>query len=92
MPPNLVVAAATLVDPQQSERKSMRKTIGVATLLLTLVCSAHAGEMQNGSPAPQSQPTNAIQEPTTDGDMPNGAADSLTQIALDLLALLPSLY
>ena len=70
----------------------MRKTISVAALLLALVCSAHAGEMQNESPAPPSQPTNSVQEPTTDGDMPNGVAGSLTQIALDLLTVLPSLY
>jgi hypothetical protein len=55
--------------------------------------------MPNGSPTPPpSQPTNAVQEPTDatqeptlDGIMPNGVADSLTQTALDLLALLPSL-
>ena len=70
----------------------MRKTISVAALLLALVCSAHAGEMQNESPAPPSQPTNAVQEPTTDGEMQNGVAVSLTQIALDLLTVLPSLY
>jgi hypothetical protein len=69
----------------------MRKTISVAALLLALVCSAHAGEMQNESPAPPSHPTNAVQE-TTDGEMPNDAAGSLTQIALDLLAALPSLF
>jgi hypothetical protein len=68
----------------------MRKTISVAALLLALVCSAHAGEMQNESPAPPPQPTNAVQE-TTDGEMPNDAAGSLMQIALDLLAVLPSL-
>jgi hypothetical protein len=43
--------------------------------------------MPNGSP----QPTSAAEEPTADGGwMGNGAA-SLTQITLDLLAVLPSL-
>jgi hypothetical protein len=32
-----------------------------------------------------------VQEPTAQGDIQNGAADSLTQVALDLLAALPSL-
>jgi hypothetical protein len=31
-----------------------------------------------------------VQEPTTGGEMQNGAADSLTQIVLDLLEVLPS--
>ena len=47
-----------------------------------------AGWMANDSPA---QPTSTTQEPTTGGDMPNGATGTLTQVALDLLAALPSL-
>jgi hypothetical protein len=48
--------------------------------------------MGNDSPAPPpSQPTNAVEEPTANGSTQNDAADSLTQIALDLLAALPSL-
>jgi hypothetical protein len=66
----------------------MRKTISVAALLLALTCPAYAGDMQNDTPKP---PANMIQEPTANGEMPNGAADTLAQIALDLLALLPSL-
>ena len=62
----------------------MRKTISVAALLLALVCPAYAGEMQNESPAPQ---TNAEQDPTG-GIIQTGGADSLTQLALDLLAAL----
>jgi hypothetical protein len=85
------VLAATLINPQQDEREKMRKVISVAALLLALTCSAYAGDMPNGSPAPP-QPANTVQEPTTDGEMQNGVAVSLTQIALDLLAVLPSLY
>ncbi len=66
----------------------MRKTISVAALLLALTCPAYAGDMPNDSPKPQA---NAIREPTTDGEMQNDAADRLTEIALDLLAVLPSL-
>jgi hypothetical protein len=70
----------------------MRKTLGVCLLVLLLTGSAVAGEMPNLSPAPPpSQVTNPVQEPTTDGEMQNGAADTLTQTALDLLAVLPSL-
>jgi hypothetical protein len=70
----------------------MRKTLGVSLLVLLLTASASAGEIPNDSPAPPSQPTKAVQEPTTNGIMQNGVADSLTQIALDLLAVLPSLH
>ncbi len=76
----------------------MRKTLGVSLLVLLLTGSAAAGEMPNPAPSPQSQsasanqePTDAAQEPTASGIMGNDVADSLTQAALDLLALLPSL-
>jgi hypothetical protein len=77
----------------------MSKTIRASVLVLLLTCSARADWMQNGSPAPPpSQPANAMQEPTdavqdpaANGVMGNDAPDSLTQIALELLAVLPSL-
>jgi hypothetical protein len=84
----------------------MRKTLGVCLLALLLTGSASAGIMQNGSPTPPPppppQPESAVQEPTDgatlNGEMPNlgeihttGASDILTETALDLLALLPSL-
>jgi hypothetical protein len=69
----------------------MRKAISVTALLLALTCSAYAGDMPNGSPAPP-QSANAAQEQTTDGVISTTSAGSLTQIALDLLAVLPSLY
>lgn len=66
----------------------MSKTLGVCLLVLLLSGSAGAGEMPNLSPAAQSaQPTTAVQG-LTGGEMPNDVADSLTQIALDLLAAL----
>lgn len=78
----------------------MVKAIRASALILLLACSAQAGYMQNDAPTapPQSQPTSTIQEPTdaaqqptTGGIMENGTADSLMQIALDLLAVLPAL-
>jgi hypothetical protein len=68
----------------------MRKTLGVSLLILLLSGSASAGEIPNDRPAPP-QPTSAVQDSTTDGEIPNDATDSLTQLALDLFALLPSL-
>ena len=71
----------------------MGKAIRASALILLLACSAQAGYIPNESPAPPPpQPANAVQEPTTDGDIQNDAADTLTQIALDLLAVLPSFY
>jgi hypothetical protein len=62
----------------------MRKTLATAALLLAFSFPALAGEMGTpGSPAPP---------PTADGIMQNDAADSLTQVALDLLAALSSLF
>jgi hypothetical protein len=70
----------------------MGKAIRASALILLLACSAQAGYIPNDTPAPlPSQPTNAIQEPTTGGEIPNDTAVSMTQIALDLLAALPSL-
>jgi hypothetical protein len=92
MPPRTDVPAATSVKPHQCEREKMRKIISVAALLLALTCPAYAGEIQNDSPKP---PTSTAQEPTngvmTTGDIQNDAADTLTQITLNLLAVLPSL-
>ena len=70
----------------------MRKAISVSALILALVCSAHAGEMQNDKTGPPPQPSASVtQEPTTDGNIPNDVASSMTQIALNLLAVLPFL-
>ena len=79
----------------------MLKTIRVSALILLLACSAQAGYMQNGSPEPPppSQLANSIQEPTdtsqetsADGYMQNDAPSALTQIALEVLAVMPSLF
>lgn len=79
----------------------MRKTLGVCLLALLLTGSASAGIMQNGvTSTPPPPQTNSAQEPTDDpapgeiatpGVMGNDAPDILTQTALDLLAVLPSL-
>jgi hypothetical protein len=74
----------------------MRKILGISLLVLLLTGSTVAGEMPNLSPAPPPQPVSAVQEPTDDAMLDGimhtpSVSGSLTQTALDLLALLPSL-
>jgi hypothetical protein len=78
----------------------MRKTLTAAALVLILSLPAWAGIIHTpGSPAPEPTPTpaSATQEPTEDvtlnGEIqiPPVASESLTQTALELLALLPSI-
>ena len=84
----------------------MRKTLGVCLLVLLLTNMAAAGEMQNGSPTPpppsqpsiigngsptSSEPVSAVDETAANDWMGNDAAASLTQVALDLLAVFPAL-
>ena len=79
----------------------MRKTLGVCLLVLLMSVPASAGLIPNDTPAPPPPPSaSAVQEPTG-GEMPNGymqngimqneAPSGLTQIALELLAVLPSI-
>ncbi|HEX7317049.1 MAG TPA: hypothetical protein VF297_24330 [Pyrinomonadaceae bacterium] len=74
----------------------MRKSLTTGLLLLAFSCPAFAGEMGTpGSPVPP--PSSATQEPTDDATLngvihiPPGESESLTQITLELLAVLPSI-
>ena len=58
--------------------------------MLAFCCPALAGEIPN-PPAPQPQ-SMTFSEPATTSEDTISAADTLTQIALDILALLPSLF
>ena len=78
----------------------MRKTLQVLALTLAVSASAYAGDMQFPVTDPPPQSSTAVQAPTTDstaqttatdGIIQTGAAASLTQIALTVLAVLPSL-
>jgi hypothetical protein len=60
----------------------MRKTLGIAALMLALHCPALAGEIPN-PPAPQPRGMTVEAPITTDEDT-TGATESLTQIALDV--------
>ena len=74
----------------------MRKTLTTVALLLALSCTAFGGEMST-PPAPASQPqptptrTGAVQEPTTTDEDTTGAAETLTQVALNLVSSVLSL-
>ena len=70
----------------------MLKALRTSAMLLALVGSATAGEILT-PPAPKTpQPQGiTVQEPTSDGYNNNDAPYTLTAIALDLIAVLPSL-
>lgn len=77
----------------------MRKTLTTGLLLLALSCPVFAGEMLTPpAPQPPPAPTSAMQEAadgmTLNGEMhtPPSASESLAQIALELLAVLPSIF
>ncbi len=81
-----------MVDPHTIERcKEMDKVIRASLLVLLLTCPAHAGWIQNGTPDSTPPPSNVAQEPASDGGIQNSVPDGFTEIALDLLAVLPSL-
>jgi hypothetical protein len=71
--------------------KSYRNAVAALVLALVLATSALAGEIQTGFTDPPPTANSTAQTTTTDGIIQTGAAESLTQIALNVLAVLPSL-
>jgi hypothetical protein len=74
----------------------MRKTLKAVVLVLIFCCPVVAGIIHNPPPEPEPTPTSAVQEQTVgqpvDGEISTpGVSDTLTEIALDVLAVLPSL-
>ena len=73
----------------------MRKTLGVCLIVLLLTGPAVAGEIPNDKPAPPPPPASAVQQPTAAATTEDGTQGTfqgtVTQIALELLAVLPSL-
>ena len=70
----------------------MLKALRISALLLVLVGPVHASDVLT-PPAPQPPPqTTVVQEPITDGYLNDSTTETLTEIALDLLAVLPSLF
>lgn len=82
----------------KKRERAMRKTLTTGLLLLALSCPALAGEMMTPpAPQPSPAPARAVQE-TADGatlkgevPTPPGLSESLTQIMLELLAVLPAI-
>ncbi len=85
----------------------MRKSLSVAVLVLALCCPVSAGIIHNPAPqptpaSPMQEPTDGV---TLNGEMPTppgeihtpgimhtpGLSESLAQLGLDLLAILPSI-
>jgi hypothetical protein len=68
----------------------MLKALRTSAMLLALVGAARAGEVLTPPAAPPPS-QNIVQQSATDGCTADDAPETLTQIALDLLAVLPSL-
>ena len=74
------------------EKNAMRKTLMTAALLLALSCPVFAGEMHTPpAPAPTPTPAGATQEPTMEATTEDVTQETYAQLALELLAVLPSL-
>jgi hypothetical protein len=73
------------------KERMMRKTFCASILVLTLCGSAFAGDISNPPVASPSPQTNTVQEQATNGSIHGDNTDSLVQITLDLLSVLPSL-
>ncbi len=78
---------------QAKRIRLMRKTLGVSLLVLTLFCSARAGDIPSTPAVPPPPPALAA-----DGIIHTGAADSASEagemkwVALDLLQSVLSLF
>ena len=79
----------------------MVKAIRTSALVLLLACSAQAGVMQNDAPAPPppstvtastQEPADAPGELSAGGNTQDEAPSDLSQMMLEVLAVLPSLF
>ena len=75
----------------------MRKTLSTALLVFAFCCPVSAGIIHNPPPAPTFRLECAVRE-TADAKTPGaetaapGVSDSLLEITVDLLAVLPALF
>jgi hypothetical protein len=73
-------------------KRRMLKALRTSAMILALVGSAHAGDVLT-PPTPQPPPQSIVtEEPTADDSVISDTPDTLTGIALGLLAVLPSLF
>lgn len=71
----------------------MRKAVSASVLVLLLACSAYAGDIQNGVTGTPPPPKNATQEQqASDGEIQDGAADSLTETVLSVIERVLTLF
>lgn len=63
----------------------MSKAVRASVLVLLLVCSAYAGDIQNGVTGTPPPPNVTQEERTADGDIRNGEPNSFTETVLSLL-------
>ena len=73
----------------------MRKTLSAAVLVLAFCCPVSAGIIHNPppEPPPMLETTDATDAETDGAETATpGVSDSLTEITLDLLAILPALF
>jgi len=68
----------------------MLKALRISAMLLALVGTAHAGDIFTPPVLPPQ--TVIVEEPSPVNSSANDAPDTLIEIALDLLAVLPSLF
>lgn len=69
----------------------MLKALRTSALILVLVSSARAGDTYT-PPAPQPPPQGITTQEPTDDSIATDTPETLTGIALDLIAVLPSLF
>jgi hypothetical protein len=69
----------------------MLKALRIPALLLVLAGSAHASDVLT-PPAPQPPTQSAAAQEPSDGNLTDDTKYAMTEIALDMLAALPSLF
>lgn len=75
----------------------MRRTLSAAVLIFAFCCPVSAGIIHNPPPAPTPMMEDAVlltteAEPAGEKTSASAVSDSLTEITLDLLAVLPALF
>jgi hypothetical protein len=69
----------------------MLKALRISAMLLALVSAAQASDVLT-PPAPQPPPQTIVAQEPTDGSAFDYTTETMTEITLDMLAVLPSLF
>lgn len=70
----------------------MRNTLSIAVLVLAFCCPVSAGVIHNPPPEPTPLSESAVLMTADAETAAPGVSDSLTEIIVDLLAILPALF